>query len=146
MFSQTVEYALRAVVWLAAHELAQTNQQIAHATKVPAGYLAKVMQALGRGGVVSAHRGKRGGFALAKPSREMTVLEVINAVERVQRIRECPLGIQSHGNRLCPLHAKLDGAMAGLEKAFGETTIFDIVAEPSQSPPLCHIAGVGNVA
>jgi Rrf2 family nitric oxide-sensitive transcriptional repressor len=147
MFSQTVEYALRAVVWLAAHEAeAQTNQQIAEATKVPAGYLAKVMQALGRGGLVSAQRGKRGGFALAKPSGEMTVLEVINSVEPVQRIRECPLGIQSHGSRLCPLHAKLDGAMASIEKAFGETTIFDIVAEPSQSKPLCHIAGAGNVA
>ena len=48
MFSQTVEYSLRAIVWLAAHpDDPQTNQQIAAATLVPSGYLAKVMQSLG---------------------------------------------------------------------------------------------------
>ena len=46
MLSQTVEYSLRAVVWLASHaDCPQTNQQIADATLVPAGYLAKIMQA-----------------------------------------------------------------------------------------------------
>src|SRR6185436_10357400 len=101
MFSQTVEYSLRAIVWLAAHaDAPQTNQQIADATLVPAGYLAKVMQSLGRGGMVTAQRGRRGGFLLAKPAAEVTVLEVINTVEPIQRIRECPLGIVSHGAHL----------------------------------------------
>src|SRR5260370_27456238 len=109
MLSQTVEYSLRAIVWLASHpDDPQTNQQIANATLVPAGYLSKVMQSLGRGGLVTAQRGKRGGFLLARPAGELSVLEVINTVEPIQRIRECPLGMAAHGARLCRLHKRLD--------------------------------------
>lgn len=147
MFTQTVEYSLRAIVWLAAHpDQPQTNHQIAAATLAPTGYLAKVMQSLGRGGLVTAQRGKHGGFLLAKPASEMTVLEVINCVEPIQRIRTCPLGIASHGSHLCPLHHRLDAAMALVEKAFRETSIAEILAEPSNSKPLCDIRGIQNVA
>jgi len=147
MLSQTVEYSLRAIVWLASHnDDPQTTQQIAAATLVPAGYLSKVMQSLGRGGLVTAQRGKRGGFLLAKPAGEVSVLEVINTVEPIQRIRECPLGIAAHGSHLCPLHKRLDVAMAMIEKAFRETSIAEVLAEPSTRKPLCRIAGVKNVA
>ena len=147
MFSQTIEYSLRAIVFLAGHPgHPQTNQQIAAATLVPVGYLAKVMQSLGRGGLVSAQRGKHGGFLLARPSDEISVLDVVNTVEPIQRIKECPLGISVHGTRLCALHKRMDGAMAMIEKAFAETSIAEILAEPSKSKPLCRIAGVGNVA
>jgi Rrf2 family protein len=147
MLSQTVEYSLRAIVWLADHaDDPQTTQQIAAATLVPAGSLSKVMQSLGRGGLVTAQRGKRGGFLLAKPAGEVSVLEVINTVEPIQRIRECPLGIAAHGSHLCPLHRRLDAAMAMIEKAFRETSIAEVLAEPSTSKPLCRITGVKNVA
>lgn len=142
MLSQTVEYSLRAIVWLASHlDDPQTNQQIATATLVPAGYLAKVMQSLGRGGLVTAQRGKHGGFLLAKPPAEVSVLEVINIVDPIQRIRTCPLGIAAHGSHLCPLHKRLDAAMAMVENAFRESSIAELLAEPSKSKPLCHIVG-----
>jgi Rrf2 family transcriptional regulator, nitric oxide-sensitive transcriptional repressor len=147
MLSQTVEYSLRAIVWLAAHaETPQTNQQIAEATLVPSGYLAKVMQSLRRGGIVTAQRGKRGGFLLARSPKSVSVLEVITSVEPIQRIRECPLGIASHGVHLCPLHKRLDSAMAMIEDAFRETSIADILSEPSKSKPLCQIEEGRNVA
>jgi len=58
MFSQIAEYALRAVVRVASHHgRPQTTQQIAAATRVPAGYLSKVMQALGRAGLINSQRG-----------------------------------------------------------------------------------------
>ena len=145
MLSKTIEYSLRAIVWLAAHPgNPQTNLQIAEATLVPTGYLAKVMQSLGRGGLVTAQRGKRGGFLLARPARGISVLDVVNSVEPIQRIRTCPLGI--HGSHLCPLHKRLDAAMAMIEKAFCDTSIADVLAEPSKSKPLCHIAGAQNAA
>ncbi|HTM50523.1 MAG TPA: Rrf2 family transcriptional regulator [Bryobacteraceae bacterium] len=147
MLSQTVEYALRAIVWLASNpEDPQTNQQIAEATLVPAGYLAKVMQALGRGGLVSGQRGKKGGFLLSRPAETISVLEVVNTVEPIRRIRQCPLGIAAHGARLCPLHARLDSAMEMIENAFRGASIADVLSEPSGSRPLCRIAGVHHVA
>jgi Rrf2 family protein len=141
MLSQTVEYSLRAIVWLAGHpEEPQTTQQIAEATLVPAGYLAKVMQCLVKGGLVGAQRGKGGGFLLTRSAAEMSVLEIVNVVEPIQRIRKCPLGIAAHGSFLCPLHKRLDAAMEMVEQAFRESSIGDLLAEPSQSRPLCRIA------
>jgi Rrf2 family protein len=138
MFSQTVEYALRAVVFLADRApQAATTDQIAVATKVPKPYLSKVLQGLVRGGVVTTQRGIGGGVALVKTPAELTILEVVNAVEPIQRIRTCPLGLAAHGVKLCPLHHRVDQALASVEQAFQSTTLAEILAEPTTSIPLC---------
>lgn len=139
MFSQTVEYALRAVVHLAFEAPApRTTDQIASATLVPRAYLSKVLQSLTKGGVVHSQRGQGGGMTLTKEPKELTILEVVNAVEPIQRIRTCPLGISTHGARLCPLHRRVDNALALVEKAFGNTTLAEVLADPSRSVPLCE--------
>src|SRR6059058_3022257 len=138
MFSQTVEYALRAVVHLASKSPeAQTTDQIAAATRVPRAYLSKVLQGLARGGIVASHRGLGGGVTLNESPEQLTILQVVNAVEPLQRIRSCPLGLAAHGVRLCPLHRRLDEALAAVERAFGRTTLAEVLAEPTLSVPLC---------
>jgi Rrf2 family protein len=138
MISQTVEYALRAVVYLASQTpAARTTGQIAKATRVPAAYLSKVLQSLARAEIVHSRRGIGGGMALAKQPDDLTILEVVNAVEPIQRIRSCPLGLAAHGVRLCPLHQRLDNALASVEQAFADTTLAELLAEPTKSPPLC---------
>lgn len=138
MLSQTTEYALRAVVHLAFHmPNARTTDEIATATQVPRAYLAKVLQALVRSGIVVSQRGVKGGVSLAKKPSELSILEVVNAVDPIQRIRECPLGLPSHGVRLCPLHARMDKAIASVEEAFCNTTLQEVLDEPTQSIPLC---------
>lgn len=138
MFSQTVEYALRAVVYLAyeAPE-ARTTEQIHKATKVKKAYLSKILQGLARKGIVTTQRGIGGGVALAKSPEELTILDVVNAVEPLMRIKTCPLGLQSHGVRLCPLHRRMDLALESVETAFGNSTLAEVLAEPSKSVPLC---------
>ena len=141
MFSQTVEYALRAVAHLAYEApSARTTEQLAEATRVPPAYLSKVLQALSRGGIVKSQRGVGGGMSLVKRPDELTILEVVNAVEPIQRIKTCPLGLKSHGVRLCPLHRRLDDAMAQVEAAFGGTTLAEVLNEPTKSPPLCEVS------
>jgi Rrf2 family protein len=137
MISQTVEYALRAVVYLADQKGARTTQQIAEVTKVPPAYLSKVMQSLTRTDLVRSQRGLHGGFVLARPAEELTIWDVVDAVEPVQRIRECPLKLSAHQFRLCPLHKKLDDAMGQIEEAFRGTTIADVLSDPHSSKPLC---------
>ena len=138
MFSQAVEYALRAVVDLASREGdPATIDSISSRTKVTAPYLAKILQGLAKGGIVKAQRGVGGGFRLAIPAGELTLLAVVNAVEPIRRIRTCPLGLASHGSKLCPLHRKVDDALANMEAAFGGTTLAELLAEPTTSPPLC---------
>jgi Rrf2 family protein len=149
MFSQKVEYALRAVVHLAYEApAARTTEQIAAATRVPAAYLAKVLQGLTHAGVVRSQRGIGGGISLVKTPHHLTLLEVVNAVDPIRRIKECPLGLASHGVRLCPLHKRLDAALASVEDAFRRTTLAEVLATPTASVPLCDFpAGrAGNPA
>ena len=139
VISQTVEYALRAVAHLAQQSpQACTTEEIAVVTRVPRAYLSKVLQSLVRGGVVHSQRGIGGGMTLTKPPSQLTILEVVNAVEPIRRIRSCPLGLAMHGMHLCPLHRRLDDAMAMVEKAFSASTLAEILAEPSRSTPLCE--------
>ncbi|MCE9613415.1 MAG: Rrf2 family transcriptional regulator [Lentisphaerae bacterium] len=137
MFSQTAEYALRAMVWLANQDgEPRVTQEIAKGTHVPAGYLSKVLQTLGRAGLVQSQRGLHGGFLLSRPGAAITVLDVVNAVDPLKRISSCPLKIKSHGEHLCALHRRMDNAIAQVEQALAATSIADILAEPSRSRPL----------
>jgi Rrf2 family protein len=146
MVSQTAEYALRAVVYLAGQSGPRTTIQIAEATKVPAGYLAKVMQSLGRAGIVKSQRGLNGGFTLTLTPAKLSILAVVNAVDPIRRITECPLGIPSHGRRLCPLHDRLDEAAAVVEKAFGDTMVADLIVPPRARKPLCRFPMTSGAA
>jgi Rrf2 family protein len=139
MISQTVEYALRAVAHLAAQS-PQTckTQQIAEVTRVPAAYLSKVLQSLVRAKIVRSQRGVGGGVSLAADPQKLTILDVVNAVEPMQRITTCPLELKSHGTTLCPLHRRLDSAMAQVEAAFANTTLAEVLSEPGRPTPLCE--------
>ena len=140
MISQSAEYSLRAALCLAAAHppgSALTTQQIADRTRVPAGYLAKVLQTLGRAGIVTSQRGLNGGFALAVAPDALTLLAIVSAVEPSRRITECPLGNPDHALNLCPLHRRLDAAAAHVERMLRESTVADVLAE-SLGQPLCH--------
>lgn len=138
MISQTVEYALRAGVHLAQFEPAsRTTDQMAEATKVPRAYLSKILQSLARSGIVTTQRGIGGGISLSRKSSEITLLDLINAVEPLSRIKSCPLGIAMHGTQLCSLHSRLDYAIGVLETAFGKTTLAELIYDQSSNAPLC---------
>src|SRR3954470_11607335 len=113
MFSQTAEYALRVIVFLGTLRGAPaTTKQIAAATRVPEGYLAKILQSLGRAGLVQSQRGLHGGSVLARDPAEVTIYDVVTASSPLPRIRTCPLGLPSHGTKLCAVHRRLDDALA----------------------------------
>lgn len=138
MFTQTAEYALRAIAHLAQNgDVPQTSQQISEATKVPTPYLSKVLQSLVKGGLVTGQRGLHGGFTMVKPPSEVSIYEVLSIVDPIKRIKRCPLGLESHGTHLCPLHRRMDEAIASVERNFKDTTLAEILDEPTTSVPLC---------
>lgn len=137
--SQTAEYALRAVVWLAQNPGSpQTTQQLASGTRVSVSYLPKVLQPLGRTGILTSQRGINGGYTLDRDPAELTVLDVVNCVDPIQRIRRCPLKLATHTGGLCPLHQTLDDSIADLERRFGETTIASLLRADARLTPLCE--------
>ena len=138
MFSQTAEYALRAMSLLAARApSSMTTEAIAGATRVPSAYLSKVLQALRRAGIVKSQRGIGGGVSLVKDPQDITILEVINAVDPIRRITECPIGLAAHGVQLCPMHSRLDSALEMVEDVFRDTTLAELLAEQAERVRAC---------
>jgi Rrf2 family transcriptional regulator, nitric oxide-sensitive transcriptional repressor len=146
MLPKTVEYGLRAVVCLArSPDQRQSADQLAKTTRVPRRYLHKVLQDLVRSGLVCSQSGPGGGYALVASAEVISILDVVNAVGSIERIRRCPLGLQSH-NELCPLHRELDKAYAMLESSLAQLTVAQVL-EPSASPsPLCEVVADGQSA
>ena len=88
MLSQTVEYALRAAVQLASlAPESTTTAALAEVTQVPPAYLVKVLQALVKAGIVKSQRGVSGGVSLAIPANRLTILDIVNAADPIQRRR-----------------------------------------------------------
>ncbi len=144
VISQTAEYALRAMVHLASQQrdhgsaapVSQTVQQIADGTRVPMNYLSKVLQQLTRAGLIQSQRGLGGGFRLVLPPEVTTVYDVVHAVDPVQRITGCPLHLVAHRDHLCPMHQRLDDAMALIEAQFRATKIVELLDQPGSLIPL----------
>jgi len=127
MLSQTIEYALRAMIHLASQgSAALSAERIAASTHVPAGYLSKVMRDLVVANLVSSQRGPRGGFLLAREPALITLLDIVNAVDPITRIHKCPAGNPAHV-RLCALHERMDKALAHVEREFREATLADML-------------------
>ena len=138
LLSDACEYALRAAVYMAQHPGATHKVcEIAEATHAAPGYLVKVLQAMAKAGILSAQRGSNGGFTLLRDPAGLSVLEVINAIDPLERIRTCPLGLAGHGACLCPMHKRIDDAMALIEASFSSSTILELLDEPSASTPMC---------
>jgi Rrf2 family protein len=140
MFSQTAEYAVRVIVFIATlRGEPATTKQIAAATRVPEGYLAKILQSLSRAGLVQSQRGLHGGSVLTRDPASITIYDVVNAISPLPRIETCPLGLPSHGTRLCAVHRRLDDAIAMVEKVFRESSIAELLSETAANIPLSEL-------
>lgn len=138
MISKTAEYALRAVTCLAnAPHCPASADVLAKKTKVPRRYLTRVLQDLAAAGLVASRSGPGGGYVLIPETGELTILDVINAVAPLERIKSCPLGLNSHTS-LCPLHSELDRAFAATEAAFAAVTIRQLLESTNPVVPLCE--------
>ncbi len=139
MLSKTAEYALRTVACLASEAgRAESADRLCEQTKVPRRYLHKVLQDLVKAELVSSRSGPGGGYMLTRDPDAITILDVVNAVAPLERIRHCPLGLPSHTS-LCPLHKELDKAYAANEEAFARVTMGQVLRSESKIIPLCDV-------
>jgi Rrf2 family protein len=136
LLSDAVEYGVRSVIWLAQQpDKTCKVREIAEGIRAAPGYLVKVLQALAKAGLISAQRGSQGGFRLERDPAHLTVLEVISAIDPIERIRKCPLGLESHADSLCPMHRQVDDALALIERGFAQTTVADLLKSRASSRP-----------
>ncbi len=107
MISKAMDYALRAIVYMARQK--ERNffgvKELARDVKVSPSYLGKVLQGLVKKGYLKSITGPGGGFALAKSPNDITLMDLIVAVDGKRALRPCFLG-RADCNDLnpCPIH------------------------------------------
>jgi len=134
MLSQTAEYALRTVLYLAAEEQDTLFRvsEIADQLDVPQNYLSKTLHLLARAGVLTSSRGKHGGFRLAKPPSRLTLAEVVAPFDGPTGARICLLGRSACSDSdPCPAHGRWKAVSTEVSTFFRETTVSDLLAGPA---------------
>lgn len=134
MLSQTVEYALRATLYIAGEVPRSVRiPEVANAVAAPRKYLAKILGQLARAGVLESARGPSGGFRLA-PRQERESLAAIVAVFETPAPRRCLLGHGTCGQvPSCAVHARWAPIARDTSDFFSSTSIADLVSPRSPS-------------
>jgi Rrf2 family protein len=130
IFSTSATHALRAVASLAAHggEGAMLGRELARKVKVPPDYLAKVLGALARAGVVRASRGVKGGYRLARRADRIRLIEVVLPFEGRRARPGCLLrpGRPCRDSGACSAHAAWSGVKERYSEFLERTSVEDI--------------------
>ncbi len=140
MLSASATHALRALACLAAgrSEAATLGRRLAAEVRVPAPYLAKVLATLARTGVLTASRGVRGGYRLARPAREITLMEIVQPFEGTRARPGCLLrpGEPCREASACSAHAAWSKVKTTYLGFLETTTLADIQElDAGQSKP-----------
>ncbi|TDW99024.1 RrF2 family transcriptional regulator [Dinghuibacter silviterrae] len=108
MFSRTCEYGIRAMIFIAQHSKNGARvgiREIAAGIDSPEHFIAKIMQELGRKGVVQSVKGPNGGFYLDDKGRECTLAKIVRMLDGDQLFTGCGLGLrQCSEAHPCPIH------------------------------------------
>jgi Rrf2 family iron-sulfur cluster assembly transcriptional regulator len=124
------EYGLKGLLFLAQQpdEKVFLVSEISRVQKIPESFLAKIFQRLSKAGFLRSVRGSKGGFTLKKAAAEITMKEVIEALEGPIAINRCLLGRGECGEEQgCPLYEVLEEAQESLVKVLERTTLEDLV-------------------
>lgn len=128
VLSRTSEYALRALIHLAQRvdDWPLTGKVIAEEAGIPPKYLSKVLGDLVRAGVLTSTRGLGGGFRMARPPEEISLLEVLAPFELFD-LRRCPFGNKECGGKNpCLAHDQWKRVVDTEQNFFQNTSVYDV--------------------
>lgn len=107
IFSKSCEYATQATLFIArsGEDKPVLLRDISEGLRIPHHFLSKVLQQLSRSGIVVSHKGSNGGYTLGRPGNEITLGEIIKAIDGEAFLEECVLGFPNCGDENpCPVH------------------------------------------
>ncbi len=128
--TRQADYAVRAVLYLAEQNGAgrAPTSQIAREQKIPPSFLAKIVSQLSVAGMVQTSRGARGGVSLAREPKDITLLEVVEAIDGPITLNECVSdpSVCSFGDD-CPVHSVWCGVQEKLVRELSATSFADLM-------------------
>lgn len=130
MYSKGCEYAIRALTHVVSTEGKERFQaaEVCEEVGIPEPYTRKVLQALVSDGLLNAVRGPHGGYELVRPASEISMLELIKAVDGQDTFDGCVLGLPMCGcAKPCPLHETWGPVKGELLTCLASVTLQQIV-------------------
>ncbi len=126
--SKTSEYAIRALIYMAASDCAPCSVRRLHdKLAIPEKYLAQLMRTLAEAGLVTATRGMRGGYRLARSLDETTLLDIVDVVDGQEDYERCILGFPTCGDDdPCPMHQEWGPRRDAIKEMLGRLTLADM--------------------
>lgn len=141
LFTKASDYAVRILCYLAnTGEAVCRTHSIADGTGIPESFLAKILGQLSRAGFVRSHRGAHGGFQLALNGREITMLDVVEAVDGPVAVNLCRSREPCEYQSRCPIEAAWNEAESALRASLRAHTIA-VLAEKSGGHGIFVLAG-----
>lgn len=132
VLSRACEYAIRAVLYLAEKQDAAyvSVKEIAEQTGVSFHFLGKILQTLTQKGLLVSYKGPKGGIRLAKSPDEITVLQVVEAIDGLGVLKTCVLGLPNCGEgKPCALHEQWGPIRAEIRTMFQGKSIAALLKE-----------------
>ncbi|MFJ2711005.1 RrF2 family transcriptional regulator [Pseudomonas sp. NPDC087346] len=149
LYSAGVEYGIHCLVFLVGNggdSREASVRDLAELQGVPLDYLAKIFTKLAKGKLVVSTEGVRGGFRLSRPADEITLLDIVNAIDGRKNIFECrdirgrcalfdgnPPDWALEGT--CSIHGAMMTAQKRMEEALAQQTILDIARKVGRKAP-----------
>ncbi len=130
--TRKVEYGLRALLYLSSQPVSRPVilREISKKTKIPRQFLAKILLNLMREGLVRSYRGSQGGFLLAKPAREISFLDVLEAINGPLAINRCLSDdYQCECEGSCSIKEVWSKAQQNLTDVLVNTTLADLIQQ-----------------
>jgi Rrf2 family cysteine metabolism transcriptional repressor len=140
IFSTKAEYGVRVMAHLAGTDAARPVSlgSIAEAEGLPLAYLEHLVQRLRRQGLVESHRGAHGGYTLSRPAEEITMAEIVEALEGNLAPIECitPEGMCSRevaGQAPCPTKLLWTRVQGSIVRTLNDMTLSDLCGGATRS-------------
>jgi Rrf2 family protein len=125
LITRDTDYALRSVCFIAQHDKEVVSvAALVSELNIPKPFLRRLLQQLGRSGVLVSSKGQGGGFRLGKPASKIHLTELMRIFQGPIKINECFLKRSECPNvRVCPLKKKIDELEAGVIKGLSKITV-----------------------
>jgi Rrf2 family protein len=131
IFSSPTEYAMRGLSELALRGDDQRIMldELVAGTNLPRDFMAKVFQRLVHAGLLRSSKGRGGGFSLARPAHEITMMQIVEALEGSQTMDRCVVGLEKCNDHMpCPQHDLYKPIRQRLKDYLNTTTLADLAA------------------
>jgi len=148
--TRAAEYAIRCVLYLAKRPFGQvvSRREVAEAMDIPMAFLGKIAQGLAKAGVLMVRQGALGGYELALPPGEISLLRVVEAMDGEILVNECLSRPQECGrSSYCAVHKVWDRARGQFRDTLSQASFEDLARQdscPENAAAPCCIPASGS--